>query len=483
MAIRRSLAWMAFGQGSFFVLQFAGSIVIARLLSPYDVGIFSVAMAVVGLVSVVQTLGLNSYLIREPDLDAEVIHSAATANLLTAAALAVIIVGIGVVGAHFFREPGVRDVLLVVAVVPLVGHLAFVPGALLEREGDFRTLAILKGGSTAFGLALTIALALAGYRYMAFAYAQVAAAIVSNVALNLIARRHVTFRLSVSRWSSLWRFGLQIFATSGINRVATRLQEIALGRLTGLAALGLFSRASSNHTMVWDSIHSVVGRVFLVDFAQRKRAGESLEAQYLRVLNAMTTLLWPTFVGAGILAGPLILTLYGEKWIGAALPFTFLCVASVILVSTTMAWEIFVVCKETALQVRIEVIRTTIGTALFVAGALHSLEAAAASRILDALFAQAMYRRHLARMTGATPGRFFRIYIRSAALTLVAVAPALALMLAHGFSPHVLLIELGAVIGTGVLFWLVALRWLNPAIFNEIMGVARRLPFAKVAFR
>jgi O-antigen/teichoic acid export membrane protein len=483
VAVRRSLAWMAFGQGWFFALQFAGSIVIARLLAPYDVGIFSVAMAVVGLVSVVQTLGLNSYLIREPHLDADVIHSAAAVNLLTAIILALTITAIAFAGAHFFREPGVRDVLLVVAAVPLIGHFAFVPGALLEREGDFRTLAILKAGSTAFGLALTIMLALAGYRYMAFAYAQLAAAVVSNVALNVIARRHVTFRLSVSRWSSLWRFGLQIFATSGINRVATRLQEIALGRLTGLAALGLFSRASSNHTMVWDSIHIVVGRVFLVDFAHRKRGGESLEGQYLRVLDGMTALLWPTFVGAGILAGPLILTLYGEKWSGAALPFTFLCAASVILVSTTMAWEIFVVCKETALQVRIEVIRTMIGTTLFVAGALHSLEAAAAARILDALFAQAMYRRHLARMTGAAPSKFFRIYMRSAALTLVAVAPALTLMLTHRFSPHVPLIQLGGVIAGGILLWLIALRWLNPAIFEEIVGIARRLPLAKAVFR
>jgi O-antigen/teichoic acid export membrane protein len=483
VAVRRSLAWMAFGQGSFFVLQFVGSIAIARLLSPYDVGIFSVAMAVVGLVSVVQALGLNSYLIREPQLDPDVVHSAATVNLVTAIMLAIIIAAIGFIGAHFFREPGVRDVLLVVAAVPLIGHLAFVPGALLEREGDFRALAMLKAGSTAFGLALTIALALAGYRYMAFAYAQVAAAIVSNVALNIIARRYVTFRLSVSRWPDLWRFGLQIFATSGINRIATRLQEIALGRLAGLAALGLFSRASGNHTMVWDSVHSVVGRVFLVDFARRRRGGESLEVQYLRVLDGMTTLLWPTFVGAGILAGPLILTLYGEKWIGAALPFTFLCVASVILVSTTMAWEIFVVCKETALQVRIEAIRTIIGTTLFVAGALHSLEAAAASRILDALFAQAMYRRHLARMTGAAPNRFFQIYFRSAGLTLVAVTPAFALMLAHGFSPRVPLYQLGGVVACGVLLWLVALRSLNPTIFAEIIGMARRVPFGRVVFR
>ncbi len=46
---------------------------------------------------------------------------------------------------------------------------------MLEREGDFRTLALVKAGSTAIGIAITIVLALDGHRYMSFAYSQVAA--------------------------------------------------------------------------------------------------------------------------------------------------------------------------------------------------------------------------------------------------------------------------------------------------------------------
>ncbi len=91
MAMRRSLAWMAFGQGAFFLFQFLGSIAIARLLTPYDVGIFSIAMAVVGLVSVLQALGLNNYIVRGKDLNGDIVATAATVNLATSAVLALIL--------------------------------------------------------------------------------------------------------------------------------------------------------------------------------------------------------------------------------------------------------------------------------------------------------------------------------------------------------------------------------------------------------
>lgn len=480
MAVRRSLAWMAFGQGGYFLFQFLGSIAIARLLTPYDVGIFAIAMAVVGLVSVLQALGLNSYIVREKELTPEIVASAATVNAITSVVLALLIAAVGFAGGQLFGDPGVRDVLLVVAVVPLIGQFAFVPSAMLEREGDFRTIALVKAGSTAIGIIITIVLALAGYRYMSFAYSQVAAAILTNIILNLVARRHVTFRLSLQHWDGLWRFGLQIFAISGLNRMATRVMEIALGRITGLAALGLYSRASGNHNMLWDSIHSVVGRVVLVDFSRQIRAGGSLRAPYLRVLEMMTALFWPIFAGCGILAGPLILTLYGEPWLGAAAPFAMLCLASLIMVSTAMAGEMFVVHHETAHQVRIEMVRTVLGVGLFIAGCFHSLEAAAASRVAAALLGQMLYRPHLARMTGAVRGDFYRIYIRSAVATAAAVTPALALMALWRFSPRAPLLELAGAVALGVLLWLVTLRLMRHPLFGEMMRVVRHPRFSAV---
>ncbi len=474
MAIRRSMAWMAGGQMAFFILQFIGSVVIARLLAPYDVGVFAVAMAVVGLVSIIQVVGLNSFLVREPTLTTQTISTTATVNWLLAFVIAGLIAIVGFVGEYFFRERGVRDVLLIIALVPLIGAIAFIPSAMLERDGDFRMLALIRAGSTALGLALTIILALQGFRYMSFAYSQIATALLTNAMVVVIARRHLNFRLSLQGAQTIIKFGLQILSTYGLTAAATRSMEIMLGRVQGLAALGLYSRASGNHNMLWDSVHVIIGRVVFVDFSRHVADGGSLRDRYLKVLATVTGLLWPLFGGVAILSGPIIEIVYGQPWIGAATPLAFLCIASMIISSVAMTAEIFVIRNEAKLHVRTVFISTAVGLSLFVLGAFHSLEAAAASRIIDALFLQWLYRPHLRRMIDALPGDFQRVYMQSALVTVAACAPAAVTMIFWRFSPAVPVEQLILASICGAALWLLALRLSGHFLFAEIVKLASK---------
>ncbi len=483
MAVRSSFLWMAIGQTSFLALQFVGSVIVARLLGPYDMGVFAVAMAVIGLISVVQMVGLNTFLIREPKLTPEIVATAATVNLVITSLMAVGIAIMGLIGGSLFKEPGVRDMLLVLAVVPIIGQFAFVPNTMLEREGSFRTIAMVKIGSTAIGLAITIGLAMMGYRYMSLAYSQVATALLTNAAINLVARRHISFKMSLAHWSAMSRFGAQIFAVAGLTRVAGRLMELTLGRTLGIDQLGLYTRASSNHAMVWDSIHGIVTRVVFADFSRCEREGVPLRERYLKILELMTGLLWPLFAGVAILAGPAVHLIYGAKWTAAAPPLALLCIASMVLVSTTMSWEVFVVKGETGRQARFEFIRTAFGTSIFVAACFYSLEAAAATRIADALFAQYLYRPHLERMTTAKRSEFVSVYGRSAIAGLFAVAPALAVMAYWRFSTTTPLPQLGAAVVAGGIAWLVALRMMDHIIYHELRTVTARLGSAVAARR
>ena len=54
MSLRRNMLWMAASQGSAFVVQFGTTVVIARLLSPYEMGVFAAALAVLGLRAVLR---------------------------------------------------------------------------------------------------------------------------------------------------------------------------------------------------------------------------------------------------------------------------------------------------------------------------------------------------------------------------------------------------------------------------------------------
>ncbi len=468
MSVRRSLAWMMMSQGGFFVLQFGGAVVLARLLTPYEMGVYTAAAAVTGILGILQAFGLTLFIIREPDLDRHILASAFTVNAILAAALSLAIVGLSALGGAFLREPGVQWVMLALAPLPLIGVLEFLPATQLERSADFRTIGAVNLLRAFISTCVTVALAFAGFSYMSFAWGSVASAIAGAGAMMWAGRQHVSFRVGLVAWRRILQFGLQQLAIQGVNLISNRAAEFLLGRLLGLSALGLYGRASNLNNMIWSNIHLVVGRVVLVDLAEQRRRGASLRDSYLRTVDVITALLWPSFAGLAILAGPLIRVVYGEAWVAAAPPLTALAISAILLVSITMTWELFVVCQETGKQARFEFVRTGAGLVMFVAGCFFSLTGAAVGRIGEAVFSVALYRPHVERMTSTRLADFLPIYRRSMVLTLAACGPALALMIVYGWSPHVPFPLVAVAIAAGGVAWLVALRLTNHVLLGEI---------------
>ena len=408
---------MTLSQGGLVIIQFAGAVVLSRLLTPYEMGVYAIATAMVGALGVVQTFGLTGFMVREQNPHPDLVASVFTINTLLALLLSAAVAALSVLGGWFLHEAGVQQVLLVLALLPLLAALEFVPLTSLERQGRFKAIALVSLARTFTGTSLTVGLACLGFSSMSLAYGNLLGGVVTCGCYNVVGRQHATLRLGLKEWRRITRYGLQMMAISGVNTFASRAAEALLGRLLGLSALGLYSRASGLNGLLWDNIHLVIGRVVFVDLASLRRQGVSLRDPYLRTVETVTALLWPAFAGMAVLSGPLILTVYGARWIGAAAPLSMLSLAAIILVAITMTWEIFVVCGETGRQARFEALRAGVGLTAFVCGCFFGLTGAAGARILEAVFSFGLYRPHLERMTATTGRDFLPIYLRSGLLT------------------------------------------------------------------
>ena len=468
MSVRRSMAWMLASQGGLFVLQFGGSVVLARLLTPYEMGVYAVAAAVIGIIGVIQAFGLTQYVIREAEAGHELLASAFTMNALLSMLLAAIIVGLSVFGAAWLGAPGVRDVMLVLAIIPFINVLEFLPFAMLERQGQFRIIAGLNVVRAVSSTSVTVALAFAGYSYLSIAWGAVAGAGSGAIGGMILGRQHVSMRLGLAEWRGLLRFGMQQLAIQGVSAIGGRVSDIIMGRLLGLDALGLWGRASSLNNLLWLNLHMVIARVMMVALAEQSRAGLSLKAVYLRTVEVLTAVLWPGFAGLAILAGPFISIVYGPAWVAAAGPLAGLAVAAIVLVSLTMTSEVMIVCNETGRQARFEVIRSVVGFILFTGGCLVSLTGAAVARVVEAVFSNVLYRPTTERLTDTRWPDYVRVYRRSATVTAAACGPALALMFAFQWSTTVPLPLVATAVVSGIGLWLVALRLLNHPLSEEL---------------
>ena len=457
---------MSLAQGTSFILQFSSTVVLARYLGPYELGISAMAFAVAGILAIVQQLGLPAFIIREEALTDDLTAAAFSVNAVLTVLLSGGIAAASLLGAAFVRNDAVGHALLVLAVSPLFSIVSLIPAARLERDNRFKEIAIVGVLSGIAGSAITIVGAIVGASYMSVVYGQIVSAAVLAVLLVLCGRQYQCYTISFRAWRRIAVFSMQIMAVSGITTLSFKLSEIVLARILGLTGLGLFTRASGINGLLWNNIHAVVGRVVLVDFAGLYRTGQSLRERYLRTVAITTAILWPGFAGLAAVAKPFVVLVYGPQWISAVPPFMLLALASMVLVSITMTWELFTATGNLATQTRIEGIRAAVSFVLFVIGCSISLNAAAASRIVEAVIAFVIFRPHINRMTDTVTADYWPIYGRSALLTLVAVSPATILMMLAGPASPTLPLLLVAIAG-GIALWAGTLLLLRHPIAQE----------------
>lgn len=474
MAVRRSLAWMGAAQASAFILQFGASVVVARLLTPYEMGVFAIAMAIVGTLGILQAFGMQSIIIREQNLTPERITTVFSVNTLISLLIASAIVGMAMLGGAFLQDPGVREVLLVLALSPVIDIVNFLPAASLERNGRFKVISIVNTIKSLIMAIGTVTFAVLGYKYMSIAYAQIISQLFAVLTFCWVGRNYLKFNIGFREFRWAAKFGFSMLAVAGVTDLSRRVSEILLAKLLGLPALGIYNRAVGLNSLLWDRIHMVVGRVLFVDFADHKRRGVSLRERYLGALEIITALLWPAFAGLAVLAGPFILAVYGAKWVPAATPLALLALASLIQVAISMTWEVFVASGELRTQMRIEFIRAGAAVAMFAIGCTISLTAAAAARVGDAIVAVLIYRPHLQRMTDTTLRDLLPIYARSGTLTLCALLPGSALMIAYkGSAEAPLGLAVGAV-AAGIFLWALGLVLLRHPLLHEATRLLNR---------
>ena len=471
MSVRKSLAWSYGAQAFIFIQTFAVSVIVARILGPYEMGIFAVGMSIAGALSILSSFGVGPYLVRHESPDAGVKATVFTVNGVLNVLVAAVIAGVALLGSRFGINPGVRQVLLLLAIGPLIGIFDFLPGTFMQREMNFRMISMIAMGKAVVSSLVLLSLALAGFGYLSPPLAMLGSTLFSTLVTIAVARQHFSVRIATTGWQDLTKFGMQMMSIGGLAALVQRLSELVLSRLQGIASLGIYSRASSLSNQIWDNVYGLSTRVIFSQMAKEMRETGTVHTTFLSGLSMITGLVWPIIIGIAILSQPIIHVLYGEKWSGAAAPLAMLMVSYFVLLCFGMNWELCVLRKQTGWQARMEAMRAVVGLVAFSTGAWFSIVGAALGRVVEALFALCLFGPRMRELAGTEPGQILGVYRRSAALTAAAVLPSFVLMVAEGWSPTTSWLRIAPAIVLGIVAWLATLHRLKHPLLAEILRV------------
>lgn len=481
MSVRRSLAWAFTGQFLSFAVSFGGSIVIARLLSPRELGTYAIAMAALGIIQAFASFGIGAYVVRDADLAPGTLESAFTVNAAVLIALTLALVAVSFVSGPLLGVPEAGAVLRVIAISNLLGIANFRPTAMLQRVMKFREMSLITVTNGLVQNLSTIGFALAGLSFMSPAYATLATSVVTTSLTMILGRQYNGFGVSLANWRPITRFGLQMVSVSGVGLIAGQVSNLVLGRVLGVAALGLYSRASTLTTSIFQNLYGTATRVVFAQLSKDYREGADWSGTFLRGFSMITAFMWPVVIGLSVLSRPTIYILYGERWLPAAWPLSALMISLFVEMSFGMNWELFVVRGEIGQQARYETSRLILGVPLFAIGCLFSPLGAALGKVCETVGAWFFYYPQVRRLANLGSSEIPAVYRSSLTLTAVAALPALMVMIRYDWSPFVPWPVLVAAVGAGMGLWLVVIVATRHPLRDEMVLVWRKLPLVRAA--
>ena len=340
---RRGLTWSLLGILSTRLGGFAVTLVLARLLSPADFGLFAVALAAMAFAVRINDAGIIAACVQWRGKLEDMAPTAASMALLSS----LLVYGLLWVSAPAFASlsgvPHATPVVRLLTLVIVVDGIAAVRSAALLRrfEQDRLTKANMIGLLANASVALPLGFAGAGA--YSLASAQLIGWIVTNVIVFKMGNLPIKFGFDREIAKRLLKFGLPLAASLGIEAVLLNADFVIVGNVLGAVVLGYYLLAFNVSSWVPGLVGTAMRYVSVPSFSRLAEEGpEALALGVRRSVPVLVSAILPIAVVMAVLAPQLVDVVYGDKWGPSAVALRYLAVLMVVRMLTFFAFDIVV---------------------------------------------------------------------------------------------------------------------------------------------
>ena len=478
-SIRKSLV-ISFGQTYVLLfLQFIASLIIARLLTPAELGVFSIAAIFIGIGHTLRDLGVVEYIVQEKELNEARIRSASLLAFVAAWSIGLIVWLTAGKVAVFYAVPDLETLMQILAINFVLIPFGSVVMAYLRRRLEFIRIAKIQLSVAIAQSILTVVLAYLGYSYFSMAYSAVAGSLLSLLLVQW--NRPKNFPI-LPAWGEI----RHIFSFSAFSSLRTIIQDLekgspdlVLGRLMNMEAVGFFGRAAGLVDLFNRLVVRATSYVALPHLSARVRAGIDVTEPFLHAIKFMTGLAWPFYAFLALNADLVVPVLYGNQWHPAVPLVQMICLGEIVLAPFYLQGQLAIATG----QVRWEAVRVFVFLALRLVPLFlltpYGLEAVVAGYAASCLL--------LAPISLLMLKRFFNIGFRGLASSCRSSLGVLMTCLLFISAGHMLIPLTGIAPGLQLVFacmlffggWLVAIRIFHHPLREElslILGKLQRYP-------
>lgn len=363
----RAVAWNAGAKWISQIFAWIATIIVARLLQPYDYGLVGMAGIYLNLTSLVSQVGVPDAIITLRDLTRRQIAELNAASVAIGSALFGISCGMAFPISRFFSAPPLRSVVIAVSTTYMINAFQVVPRALLQKELRFKMLAAIETARAVAQMITTLILAWLGFGYWSLVYGMILGGAVATV-LTLYWRRH---RFAVPHLADIYRelrFSGQVTVSGIAYYVYSNADFLVAGRMLGEAPLGDYTVAWTISSAPIEKIGNLLTSVTPAYFSAVQHSKFELRRYFLRLTEALAYVTVPASIGIALVSDYLVPVLLGPKWSGVVSPLRILGISVAFRSLTTMLPRLLTALRDTKVVMWVTLIAATLMPVSFLIG-------------------------------------------------------------------------------------------------------------------
>lgn len=325
---RRGSLWLFSSYALSRLGRVAMMLIAAALLSPREYGIIGLSAVVITVGQIINEFGIWQTVVYQKDLDERFLNTAFAANICGGL---ITVLGIYLSApwiADFYGEPEITVVLRVMGLALLFDAIFYVPDGLLRKELEFKSRALPEVAGTFGAGVVTVALLLLGVGVLSYAIGFV----VESAVRCVLTLRKISWR---PRLQLSWLFfremtyARHILGGNLARHISSNVDYLIVGRVLGAGPLGFYTLAFNLANYPVSNLAQILSRILFPTLATLQENPDYAKRVYLKVVRLVAAVVTPTLMVLALLAAPLLVGLFGEKWQPAVLPLQLMVVAGV----------------------------------------------------------------------------------------------------------------------------------------------------------
>lgn len=295
------------------VVQFSRTIVVARLLFPYDVGLFALSASVLGIADMLFQPGMASAVIHKESIDKRHIDTAWTVTLLRSMFVGIVAFSAAPFAGIFFGAETITSVIRVLAIAIMINGFENIGAVMLVREVRFNRKIVYDISIVVAETCVVIIGAFVLQSVWALVLGSLANRIGSVVFSYFIHPYRPRFFFDKKAFLELFTFGKWIGIVGIVSYFVAQGDTLTIGRLFGPAEVGFYSLAFGLALLPAVEVSRTLGAVL---FPHLSRISQTERGPvFLSMVRGVFLISIPATVGLAVVGEPLVRLIYSDKWL------------------------------------------------------------------------------------------------------------------------------------------------------------------------